>query len=68
MKLDPFISDPDAFYEALVAANDGLGEDQSDHLVLRLLFLLANQVGDDAVLAACIDEAAKPFRPETSNE
>lgn len=66
MKLDPSIDDPDAFYAALVAANEGLADDQSNHLVLRLVFLLANQVGDTAVINACVAEAAKPFEMENA--
>lgn len=60
--LDPRIEDPDRFYAALVAANDGLGEEQSGDLMLRLVFLLANQVGRQDVLLTCIEEAARPFR------
>ncbi|WP_048646927.1 DUF2783 domain-containing protein [Nitratireductor soli] len=66
MKLDPFIDDPDAFYAALVAANEGLAEEQSNHLILRLVFLLANQVGDAAVINACVAEAAKFLEMETA--
>jgi hypothetical protein len=68
MKLEACINDPDALYAALVAANDGLAEEQSHHLMLRLVFLLANQIGDSAVLTACVGEAAKPFRTEKKDD
>lgn len=51
--------DPDAFYERLLDAQRGLDEEGSRRFTMRLVFLLANQIGDDAVLAECI-EAARP--------
>lgn len=61
MKTDLHFTDHDAFYEELVAAHQGLTEAQSAQLNARLLFLLANQVGDAGVLAQCIAAARKPF-------
>ena len=40
----------DRFYESLVAAHDGLTDAQSDLLQARLVLLLANHIGDLAVL------------------
>jgi hypothetical protein len=62
MKTDPNIPDSDGFYAALVAAHEGLTEAQSAELNARLLFLLANQVGDQAALLECVAAAARPFR------
>jgi hypothetical protein len=61
MKVEPNIPDPDGFYAALVAAHEGLTDAQSAELNARLVFLLANQVGDRQVLADCIAVARKPF-------
>lgn len=58
------LSDPDGFYAALVAAHDGLDDATSALLNARLVMLLANQVGDDAVLQACIAAAATPLRQQ----
>ena len=58
----PKLSDPDGFYAALVAAHEGLSDAQSALVNARLLMLLANQVGDAAVLEACIAAAAQPVR------
>ena len=44
----------DAFYEALVKAHAGLSDAQSELLNARLLLLLANHVGDLAVLKQAI--------------
>ena len=57
MNLEPNIPDPDAFYAALVAAHEGLSDADSADFNARLVFLLANQVGDARVLADCIDLA-----------
>ena len=64
MKVDPNIPDPDGFYAALVAAHEGLTEVQSAELNARLVFLLANQVGDEQALLDCLAAARKPFRPD----
>lgn len=62
MKTEPNIPDPDGFYAALVAAHEGLSEAQSAELNARLVFLLANQLGDQSALLACVEAAARPFR------
>ena len=62
MKTHPNITQPDAFYAALVAAQGGLSDVQSADLHARLVLLLANQVGDTAVLLQCI-EAARASAP-----
>ncbi len=59
MKTDLAIADPDGFYAAWTAAHEGLGESESADLDARLLLLLANQVGDMAVLLACIAAARR---------
>ena len=61
MRTDPDIPDPDGFYAALVSAHEGLSEVQSAELDARLVFLLANQVGDQQVLLDCVTAARKPF-------
>ncbi|NNE24814.1 MAG: DUF2783 domain-containing protein [Rhizobiales bacterium] len=47
----------DDFYEALMAAHDGLSLEQSARLNARLLLLLANQVGDAELLRAALGKA-----------
>ncbi|HTT13904.1 MAG TPA: DUF2783 domain-containing protein [Burkholderiaceae bacterium] len=61
MKTEPTLKSPDDFYERLLDAHRGLNADESAQLNARLILLLANQVGDDEVLAECITAAAKPF-------
>jgi hypothetical protein len=59
MKTDPNIADADGFYEAWITAHEGLSEAESADLDARLVLLLANQVGDQAVLLECIAEARR---------
>jgi len=54
---EPNIPDPDGFYERLIAAHRDLDEEQSAALNSRLILLLANHIGDQAVLIEAIDEA-----------
>jgi hypothetical protein len=44
----------DAFYDALIAAHQGLSDEQSELLNARLILLLANHVGDLTVLREAI--------------
>lgn len=53
------IAAPDDFFEALVKAHEGLDAAQSRRLNARLIFLLANHVGDDAVLHEAVAAAKK---------
>jgi len=62
MTTDPNVPDPDGFYAALVAAHEGLTDAQSAELNARLVFLLANQVGEQRVLLDCVAAAGRPFR------
>jgi hypothetical protein len=57
MKTKPNIPDPDGFYEALLAATQGLSETQSEAFLLRLVLLLANQLGDQRALLEAIAAA-----------
>lgn len=61
MKTDLNLKDPDGFYEKLLDAQRGLTAQQCAQFSARLILLLANQVGDERVLAECIDAAAKVF-------
>ncbi len=64
MKLDPNIANPDGFYEALVQAHEGLSDKDSTALNARLVFLFANQIGEENVLLDCINAARKSLRKE----
>ena len=57
MRTEPNLQDADGFYNQLVEAHEGLDLNQSFELNSRLIFLLANQIGDAQVLAECIAAA-----------
>jgi hypothetical protein len=57
MKTTLQVQDADTFYEQLLDAHEGLDADASALLNARLILLLANQVGDVAVLRECIAAA-----------
>lgn len=53
------IADPDGFYAKLIDLHDGLAEDESATLNARLLLILANHIGDRAVLDEAMAMAAR---------
>ncbi len=56
----PNLTRPDDSYARLIALHDGLTEDESHALNARLILILMNQIGDDAVLAQAMELAKKP--------
>lgn len=61
--LEPNLSHPDDFYEALIKSHRGLSVEQSGMLNAKLILLLANQVGDLDVLRAAIAKAREGIEP-----
>jgi len=53
----PRLADPDALFAALVDAHRGLSAAASRRLDARLILLLANHIGEAAVLAEAIAAA-----------
>lgn len=47
----------DDFYEMLIAAHDGLTDEQSSLLNAKLVLLLANHIGDLSVLREALSHA-----------
>ncbi len=56
--LTPNIDGADDFYADLLAAHEGLEKADSDALNARLVLVLANHIGDRAVLSQAINAAA----------
>jgi hypothetical protein len=50
-------TDGDDLYALLMAAHEGLSDDESARLNVRLVLLLMNHIGDRAVLEAAISAA-----------
>ncbi len=59
LTVTPNFDDADGFYAALLAAHKGLGEAESHALNARLVLILANHVGKQAVLGEALDLARK---------
>lgn len=59
MKTELNFQDADAFYECLLDAHQGLSREQSELLNARLILLMANQLGDTALLQQCIATASE---------
>ncbi|WP_421702044.1 DUF2783 domain-containing protein [Aliiroseovarius sp.] len=57
LNLQPNIAGADDFYAELLAAHEGLSKADSDALNARLVLVLANQVGDRAVLSEALKVA-----------
>jgi len=58
---EPNIADADGFYEELVGAQRDLTDEEAEMLLAKLVLILANHVGDRAVLSDAIRMAsAKP--------
>ncbi|ASP21068.1 hypothetical protein ANTHELSMS3_02395 [Antarctobacter heliothermus] len=62
LTLTPNLDRPDDFYAELIAAHDGLSEDESAALNARLILILANQIGDTQIISAALKAASKPDR------
>ncbi len=60
---DAHLESPDDFYEALIAAHEGLAIDASHALNARLVLLLANHIGSLDVLREALDAAREIARP-----
>jgi len=62
----PNIANPDGFYAELIAAHDGASKAESDAINARLILLLANHIGNRAVLSEAIALAGRS--PTSPNE
>ncbi|GAB5430572.1 MAG: DUF2783 domain-containing protein [Devosia indica] len=60
-KLDlmPNLNNADDFYAELLALHEGRSKDESDAINARLILILANHIGDRAVLSEAL-KTAKP--------
>ncbi len=52
---EPNMPSPDDFYADLLAAHEGLSDDESDALNSRLILVLANHIGNQTVLREALD-------------
>jgi hypothetical protein len=64
--IEPRLADPDGLYSALIAAHEGLTEAASRRLDAKLVLLLANHIGDQAVVEEAIALARRTLLPEAT--
>lgn len=57
LNLTPNITDPDGFYARLIAAHEGLSDEESAALNARLILVLANQIGNAELLEKALAAA-----------
>lgn len=58
LTLTPNIDEADDFYADLLATHDGLSQEASGALNARLILILANHIGDRAILTDALEAAA----------
>lgn len=57
LTLSPNLTRPDDFYASLIAAHEGLGDDESAALNARLILILSNHIGEQTVLEDALEKA-----------
>jgi hypothetical protein len=60
LKTSLHFQDADTFYENLLDAHQGLSREESELFSARLILIMANQLGNTALLQACIAAAREP--------
>lgn len=59
LNLDPNISRPDDFYEALIDLQRDRSEDEVQMINAKLILILANHIGDDEILKEALAVAGR---------
>jgi hypothetical protein len=62
LERQPNMQDPDRLFAAIIDAHGGLSDEQSAALNARLVLLLANHIGDEAVLREALAVAKASLR------
>ncbi len=60
LETKPNVARPDDIYEAMIAAQAGMSEAESLRFSARLILLLINQIGNDALVKDAIKAARAP--------
>lgn len=60
LNVNPNLTRPDEIYAALIAAHDGLSDEESAALNARLILILMNHIGDESILAEALRRARDP--------
>jgi Protein of unknown function (DUF2783) len=65
LNTQPNIAAPDDFYDALIGLHRGLTDAQSAQVNAKLILLLANHIGDAAVLRDAMRAAREDVAPDS---
>jgi hypothetical protein len=57
LNTEPNIKNADDFYADLLAIHEGSSKQQSDAINAKLILILANHIGDSAILSAALKTA-----------
>jgi len=68
LNTQPNIPAPDDFYQELVDMHRDLSQQQSALVNAKLILLLANHVGDPAILREAMRAARQDIAPESNDE
>lgn len=63
LNTEPNLSAPDDFYEELIGVHRGLSAGESALVNAKLILLLANHIGDPAILRAAMEAARDGVAP-----
>lgn len=63
LNVTPNLPQRDAAYARLIAAHEGLSHEESAALNARLILILMNHIGDEAVIAEAVDLARRSGEP-----
>lgn len=64
LNTEPNLAAPDDFYDELIGMHRGLTDAQSTLVNAKLILLLANHIGDPAVLRAAMAAAREGMAPQ----
>jgi hypothetical protein len=62
LNLQPNIADPDGFYQELIDSQREMSDAEAELMNAKLVLLLANHIGDRAVLRAALRSAGGKVR------
>ena len=65
LKTQPRLQEPDLLYEKLLRLHHGRPLEESLRIHSKLVFLLANHIGDDEVVLEAIERIGRDFPPES---
>ncbi len=68
LNTEPNLAAPDDFYERLIATHRGLSDEESVLVNAKLVLLLANHIGDAAVLAEALAAAREDVGPPLTRD